>query len=263
MPEPIVALDLGYRYDRDWVFRRLDFRLPAGCLTAILGPNGCGKSTLLATLSGLRSPVEGRVSRREAGLALVPQSLEPTLPFTGFDMVLLGRARSVSLFSAPSTADYAAAREALARLEASHLSDRAFDVMSGGERQLVLIARALVSSSAVLLLDEPTAALDWHHQAHVLNLLRQLADDGLAVAFTTHAPQHALDFADQVLLMAEPDHHISGLPEDVLGEEALSKLYRIPVRRFRLPDSECSTAIPVLRGYRPARSAASEESLLS
>ncbi|MDR1164009.1 MAG: ABC transporter ATP-binding protein [Candidatus Accumulibacter sp.] len=263
MPEPIIARDLGYRYDRDWVFRHLDFRLPAACLTAILGPNGCGKSTLLAALSGIRTPVEGTVSRRDSGLALVPQSLEPTLPFTGLDMVLLGRARSISLFSAPRATDYAAARDALARLEAAHLADRAFDVMSGGERQLVLIARALVSSSAVLLLDEPTAALDWHRQAHVLNLLRQLADDGLAVAFTTHAPQHALDFADQVLLMAEPERQLSGPPEDVLGEEALSKLYRIPVKRLRLPDSECSTAIPVLRGYCPLSRAVPENARLS
>jgi iron complex transport system ATP-binding protein len=248
MPEPIIASDLGYRYGtRDWVFRHLEFRLPASCLTAILGPNGCGKSTLLATLSGSKIPLEGQVSRHETGLAFVPQSLELSLPFTGLDMVLLGRARKISLFSVPNAADDAAAREALARLEAAHLSDRAFDAMSGGERQLVLIARALASSCTVLLFDEPTAALDWRRQAHVLNLLRQLADDGLAVAFTTHTPQHALDFADQVLLMAEPERQLSGPPEEVLGEEALSRLYRIPVKRFRLPDSERPIAIPVLK----------------
>jgi iron complex transport system ATP-binding protein len=249
MFERVAARDLGYRYDQSWVFRHLDFSLPAGCLTAILGPNGCGKSTLLATLSGLRAPIEGTIFRQGAGLALVPPSLEPSLPFTGLDMVLLGRARAVSIFSVPGTADYAAAREALARLEADHLASRAFDAMSSGERQLVLIARALVSSSAVLLLDEPTAALDWHRQAHVLNLLRQLADSGLAVAFTTHTPQHALDFADRVLLMVEPDRHIFGHPEEVLGEETLSRLYRLPVKRLRLSDSACSTAIPVLRSY--------------
>ncbi|MDR2507566.1 MAG: ABC transporter ATP-binding protein [Candidatus Accumulibacter sp.] len=249
MSDPLVAHGLGYRYGQAWVFRHLDFHLPAGCLTAILGPNGCGKSTLLATLSGLKTPVEGAVSRQNSGLALVPQSLEPALPFSGLDMVLLGRARAISLFSAPGAADYKAAREALTRLEAAHLADRPFDVMSGGERQLVLIARALVSSSAVLLLDEPTAALDWHRQAHVLNLLRQLADSGLAVAFTTHAPQHALDFADHVLLMAGPERQFSGIPEDILSEEALSRLYQLPVKRLRLSGLACSTAIPVFRGY--------------
>lgn len=248
MAEPIVARRLGYRYRQGWVFRHLDFRLAAGELTAILGPNGCGKSTLLAVLSGGRPPIEGELTR-QGGLALVPQSLAPALPFTGLDMVLLGRARAVSLFAAPGPADYAAARAALARLEAEHLAERSFDVMSGGERQLVLIARALVSESPVLLLDEPTAALDWHHQAHVLALLRQLADAGLAVAFTTHAPQHALDFADRVLLMAAPERQEFGAPEEVLGEDALSALYRLPVKRLRLPDAAASTAIPVFRDY--------------
>lgn len=248
MAEHIAARGLGYRYRQGWVFRHLDFRLAAGELTAILGPNGCGKSTLLSVLSGSRPPIEGELAR-QGGLALVPQSLAPALPFTGLEMVLLGRAHAVSLFAAPGPADYAIAHTALAQLEAEHLAERSFDVMSGGERQLVLIARALVSESPVLLLDEPTAALDWHHQAHVLALLRQLADTGLAVAFTTHAPQHALDFADRVLLMAAPDRQEFGVPEAVLGEDALSALYRLPVKRLQLPEALASTAIPVFRDY--------------
>lgn len=246
MAEPISARGLGYRYRHDWVFRHLDVRLAAGELTAILGPNGCGKSTLLSVLSGVRLPMEGEI-HREGSLALVPQSVAPALPFTGLEMVLLGCAYAVSLFAAPGPSDYAAAHAALARLEADHLAERSFDVMSGGERQLVLIARALVAESPVLLLDEPTAALDWHHQAHVLELLRQLADAGLAVAFTTHAPQHALDFADRVLLMAAPERQAFGAPEDVLSEGALSALYRLPVKRLRLPDGTASTVIPVFR----------------
>lgn len=255
MANYVAARGLGYRYRHGWVFRQLDFHLAAGELTAILGPNGCGKSTLLGVLSGGRPPIEGEVARR-GGLALVPQSIAPFLPFTGLDMVLLGRAHAVSLFATPGPADYAAAHAALARLEAERLAERSFDVMSGGERQLVLIARALVSGSPVLLLDEPTAALDWHHQAHVLALLRQLADAGLAVAFTTHSPQHALDFADRVLLMAAPERQIFGTPEDVLGEEALSALYRLPVKRLRLPDVAASTAIPVFRDYLDRKTAA-------
>lgn len=253
MADLLTARDLGYRYQREWVFRHLDVRLAAGQLTAILGPNGCGKSTLLGLLAGDRSPIEGEIGRRGSSLAFVPQALETTLPFTGLDMVLLGRARAISLFSTPVAADYAAAHQALARLEAGYLAARSFAVMSGGERQLVLIARALASSCSVLLLDEPTAALDWRHQAHVLNLLRQLADSGLSVAFTTHAPQHALDFADQVMLMAEAERQTIGPPEEVLDEAALSQLYRLPVRRLRLPDSTLSTAIPVLRCHRAER----------
>ncbi len=247
MDDLIAGDALGFRYEQDWIFRSLSFRWRAGQLTAILGPNGCGKSTLLSIIAGDRAPLEGRVVYRCRGLALVPQSLEVSLPLTGLEMVLLGRARGISLFSAPGGEDYRAAHEALARLEAAHLAGRAFDVMSGGERQLVLIARALASSCSVLLLDEPTAALDWHHQAHVLNLLRQLADEGLAVAFTTHSPQHALDFADTVMVMAGPEQQWVGPPEAVLDEATLSQLYRLPVKRLRLPDMGLSTAIPVFK----------------
>lgn len=247
MADLLVGEALGFRYQHDWIFRHLNIRLSPRQLTAILGPNGCGKSTLLSLLAGDRVPREGQLVFQTRSLALVPQSLDVSLPLTGLDMVLLGRARGVSLFSTPEPDDYRAAHEALARLEASHLARRAFDVMSGGERQLVLIARALASACSVLLLDEPTAALDWHHQAHVLKLLRQLADSGLAVAFTTHAPQHALDFADAVMVMAGPERQILGAPEAVLDEATLSQLYRLPVKRLCMPEMGVSTAIPVFR----------------
>ncbi len=247
----LCATGLGHRYGTRWVFRQLDLQLQAGTLTAILGPNGCGKSTLLSLLSGQRQPLEGQVQRGATGLSLVPQSLEPALPFSGLDMVLLGRARGVSLFSAPTKADYEAAHAALARLQASHLAQRAFASMSGGERQLVLIARAIAASNPVMLLDEPTAALDWHHQAHVLNLLRQLADGGMAIAFTTHTPQHALDFANQVLLMQKADQPRHGQPDEVLSEAMLSRTYHLPVKRLLCESAEYSTAIPVYRSYQP------------
>lgn len=245
------ASGLGWRYGDRWIFRHLDLHLAAGELTAILGPNGCGKSTLLSLLSGTVPPQEGTISHCARGLAVVPQSLSLSLPFSGMDMVLLGRARGVSLFSSPDEADYRAAREALSRVKAFHLASRAFSTLSGGEQQLVLIARALAAECPVMLLDEPTAALDWHHQAHVLDLLRGLADEGLAVAFTTHSPQHALDFADKVMLMISAEKQIVGVPDEVLSEETLSGLYRLTVRRLRDSSGNFSTAIPVFRSSKP------------
>lgn len=253
MADLISTQGLGYRYGQRWVFRHLELHLASGELTAILGPNGCGKSTLLSVLSGSRPPVEGMISRSDGCLATVPQTLSPTLPFNGLDIVLLGRARGIALFSSPGRTDYQIARAALDRLEAGHLADRAFSVMSGGERQLVLIARALAAECPVVLLDEPTAALDWHHQAHVLSLMRELADDGIAVLFTTHSPQHALDFADKVMLMAGPEKQITGVPDAVLSEKALSRLYRLPVKRLHAPDQAFSTAVPVFKRAHPSK----------
>ena len=249
MADAVIADNVGYRYGMRWVFRNLNLSLSSHQLTAILGPNGCGKSTLLSVLSGDREPREGRVNRLIRKLAFVPQSLNTTLPISGEEMVLLGRSDAIPLFSTPRKVDFEASREALATLGISHLAQRDFSVMSGGEKQLVLIARAMVSQCNVLLLDEPTSALDWHHQAEVLNLMRSLADNGLSVAFTTHSPQHALDFADRVLLMPEASEHIYGHPYDVLDEAILSKLYRINVRRVDIQDL-VSTAIPVFRNLR-------------
>lgn len=246
MAETIALSGVGYRYDAAWVFRHLSLALAPRQLTAILGPNGCGKSTLLSVLSGHLKPVEGTVSDIDRRLAFVPQSLETSLPITGLDMVLLGRARSVALFSSPRASDYQTAAAALDKLGIAHLAGRDFRVMSGGEKQLVLIARAIVSDCQVLVLDEPTAALDWRRQAKVLNLLRRLADTGLSVVFTTHAPQHALDFADRVLLMPEPTRQLYGVPADILDENVLSQLYRVAVRRIDVA-GQVSTAVPVFK----------------
>ena len=248
MADRMDARKIGFRYGNRWIFRHLDISLASGELMAILGPNGCGKSTLLSVLSGVLVPEEGQIENGSSKLAMVPQSVMPSLPFTGLDMVLLGRAGKIFMFSAPGEKDYRVAREALARTKAAHLAERAFSTLSGGERQLVLIARALAAECSVMLLDEPTAALDWHHQAHVLGLLRELAAEGLAVAFTTHSPQHALEFADRVMLMAAPEWQITGEPDAVLSEDALSKLYQLPVKRMQSADGTFSTAIPIFRG---------------
>ena len=247
MDDRISAHRIGFRYASRWIFRHLDLHIAPGELVAVLGPNGCGKSTLLSVLAGVLPAEEGYVDNGADRLAMVPQSMAPSLPFTGLDMVLLGRAREIALFSAPGEADYRAAGAALVRTKAAHLADRAFSTLSGGEKQLVLIARALAAQCPVMLLDEPTAALDWHHQAHILGLLRELAGEGLAVAFTTHSPQQALDFADRVMLMVSPERQITGEPDTVLSEDALSGLYQLPVKRLHCADGAFSTAIPVYK----------------
>ncbi len=237
--------DLAQRFDQRTLFCELNFELPKGALCALLGTNGVGKSSLLRVLAGSNRQHSGKV-QHQGRLGFVPQEVNPGLPLTAHDMVLLGRARQHSLFGAPDKADYQAVEQALARVRASHLAARLYTSLSGGERQLVLMARALAGAADVLLLDEPMAAMDWHNQALILNLLRSLSEQGVTVLLSTHVPQHALEFCSHALLLHGGNDYAFGAPHAVMTEEALSRLYHLPVRCLALsPQAPCSTAVPV------------------
>src|SRR5262249_35613940 len=149
-----------------------------------------------------RCEVHGRLS-------LVPQLFESPFDYTAFDMVLMGRVRHVGLFSEPSPRDEEMAWSALDRLGIAHLADRTFQQLSGGERQLVIFARALVAEPQVLVLDEPTSSLDLGNQRLILEWIARLAaEDGLTVLLTTHHPHHALAVADDVLLMLGSSEYV-------------------------------------------------------
>jgi iron complex transport system ATP-binding protein len=217
-----------------WQFRDLDFHLRAGEITAILGPNGRGKSTLLRVLAGLLKPSAGRATANSRS-GFVPQEFSGSFPYTVLDVVLMGRARHIRLFRTPAKIDIDAAMEALGATGMASHANRSIDSLSGGERQLVLIARALAGDNEVLLLDEPASALDLKNQDVVLTLLAKLADSQkLAIAFTTHQPNHAAAIADRVLLMLPGAETIFGATEDVMTEVNLERLYGIPVRSARL-----------------------------
>lgn len=230
----ITADTLGFRYGAgaSWTFRRHSFRLGRGRVMAVLGTNGRGKTTLLKTLLGLNRPTEGRVTLAGA-IGYVPQASDNAFAYSVLDMVVMGRARHIGAFSAPGRRDYNAARAAIARLGIEALSDRKVPTLSGGERQLVLLARALASECAILVLDEPTSALDFHNQQVMIDTMSALSrKDGLTILFTTHTPHHAMLLADDVLLMRGPEDYDFGPAAEVLTEERLSTLYDIPIRRL-------------------------------
>lgn len=249
MSEPrrliLDARDLGHGYDDRMLFQHVDITLRAGDLCALLGPNGSGKSTLLRILAGVQSPLAGRVERACAH-GFVPQEVHPALPISALEMVLIGRSGHIPLLGAPRRADYAAAEAALHRVEAGHLAGRRFASLSGGERQLILMARALAAEVDLLLLDEPTAAMDWHNQALILRLLAELAASGMTVILSTHTPQHALEFASHALLLFHDRPACFGAPAQVMDEDSLSALYRLAVRRVSLDAAgQHVTAVPV------------------
>lgn len=215
--------------------------IAASEVLALLGPNGGGKTTLLKTLLGLLRPLAGKITvagralsdvsvRERARLvAYVPQVHQGTFAFTVEDVVLMGRSAHGNLFSQPSLHDREITGRMLVRLGIEHLAQRPYTLISGGERQLALIARALAQEPRLVILDEPTANLDFGNQGKVMREIRALAASGLAVIFSTHDPNHALRHADRAMLIRDGICHISGQARSVLTLANLRALYAAPV----------------------------------
>jgi iron complex transport system ATP-binding protein len=247
-------LTIGYR-DRT-VGRDLDVTLQRGEVLALLGPNGSGKTTLLKTLLGLISPHQGEVRIGERALndyslrqrarlvAYVPQSHVATFAFTAEAVVLMGRSAHGGLLSRPTGADRAAVTQALDRLGIAPLAARPYTMISGGERQLVLLARALAQEPQFIMLDEPTASLDFGNQGIVLREIRALAAAGHGVIFTTHDPNHALRVADRAYLIRGGARLADGATRDVLTRTALEQLYAAPIEQLNDPATGGSAFLP-------------------
>lgn len=251
MAEPRIRAErAGHSYDgRRWQFRELELTIAAGEIVAVLGPNGRGKSTLLRAVAGLIRPSTGRIQATGA-VGFVPQAFMPAFSYSAFDIVLMGRTRHIPLLRTPGRRDREIAAACLAELGIAALAERAFNSLSGGERQLVLIAQALAGETPILLLDEPAAALDLHHQDEVIALIRTIADARqLAVLFTTHHPDHAFAIADRVLLMHDDERHLIGPTTETMTEAHLAELYKVPVRllRFTAEGRELTAFAPVFR----------------
>jgi iron complex transport system ATP-binding protein len=235
--------DLAFRYapDAPDVVQDITLDLPAGAVTAILGPNGSGKTTLLHLILGLLTPQRGQILLDGAAhtgythhalsrvLGLVPQEEPPAFNLNVLETVLLGRAPYLSLLQRPSEQDYATAFRALETVGMAALWDRPVPALSGGERQLVILARALTQEPAILLLDEPTSHLDVSNARRILSLMCDLRAQGQTVLFTTHDPNAAATTADYVVLMRQGRVLRAGAVTDTLTPAHLSATYDVPI----------------------------------
>lgn len=235
---------LTFRHPRSdrAVLSDVSFDAEPGAINAILGPNGSGKTTVFKCVAGLWKPQAGAVSheardllaldgpKRSRLLAIVPQDHTPPFPYSVADVVLMGRAAHVGAFSCPGRRDVEIAEEALKTLGIDHLRHKPYTKISGGERQLVLLARALTQQAPILLLDEPTSHLDFRNQLVVLTKVRQIARQrGITVLMTLHDPNLALLFADHVVVLARGRTVACGTPEAVITEATLAEVYGVEV----------------------------------
>jgi iron complex transport system ATP-binding protein len=234
----LVAEKIRYAYrPGDDVLHDVSLSIDAGRSLFVLGANGSGKTTLLDCLSGIRTPRSGRVTvdgvrmadlsvrDRARRIGVVPQLHEPVFSYTVGQAVLMGRAPHLGLFARPGKDDLEAADRALDTVGVASLRDRPYTGISGGERQLVLIARGLAQGAGCLLMDEPAAHLDPQHQHGVFTVVRQLTDDGFSFVVTSHHPNNALLYADEVVFLADGASIVRGAPEDAITEESLRAAY--------------------------------------
>ena len=236
-------------YGQERILNDISFELATGEMTCLLGPNGSGKSTLFKAILKLISLQDGDISiqgenisywhhgRLARFIGYIPQAHVPPFPYRALDVVLMGRTSHMGIFSNPREKDAAVAEQAMTTLNIDHLKEKTYTEMSGGERQLVLIARALAQEPHILITDEPTNSLDFGNQLLVLEKMRRLANAGMTIFMASHFPEHALLYADKVILLKDGMIIGMGPPKETLTVEQIYNLYGVKVRMV-----EASTA---------------------
>lgn len=249
---------LSFGFPGRTIGRDVSFSLAAGESMCVLGPNGGGKTTLFRTILGLLPVKSGEVRLNERPLYLldradiaraagyVPQGHSAYFAFTLLEFVLMGRSARVGAFSSPGKADRAVAERALESLGIAALADRPVTEVSGGERQLALVARALAQEPKLLVMDEPTASLDFGNQVRVLERILALAATGIAILFSSHDPDHAFLGAQRALLLGEGRVLELGAPKAVVRSDTLRRLYGVPVEVIEIQDDR-RVCLPSLR----------------
>ncbi len=233
--------NITFRYGNRNVLENVSVDIASGEGLCLLGPNGVGKTTLFKSILGFLNVYSGGVyidgepinrwSNKQIAhaIAYVPQAHTPPFAFSVLDVVIMGRNAHLNTFSTPSKKDRHLAIEALEMLDVGFLRKRLYTEISGGERQMVLIARAIAQKPAFIVMDEPTANLDFGNQVRVLKQINQLRQSGLGIVISTHDPDHAFAFATKVALLTNEHGLLIGAPDNIITEENMRNAYGVEV----------------------------------
>lgn len=248
-------------YKNTVIIDSINIGFEQGEIVGILGPNGVGKTTMFKSILGLLPLIGGEISldgvnkndisvkEFSKNVGYVPQSNNPPFPFTVPDVVVMGRVSRLKRFERPGIKDYLIAYKALDTLSVSYLRNKVFTEISGGERQMVLIARALAQSPKLLVMDEPTANLDLGNQIRVLSTIKKLSKMGLGVLMTTHSPDHAFLCCDRIILLTKNKEVMIGNVDEIVTEENLKRAYGIDVKITEVRNSDgkiIKTCVPII-----------------
>lgn len=245
--------NISFKYNNNLnVLNELSFKIDVGNILTILGTNGAGKSTLLNCIAGINKVLSGEIkiddvllykyksNELSKKIAYVAQNQHSTFPYSVIEYVVMGRSPYISAFSKPSKVDYDIAVDKLSELGIYKLKDQLFTEISGGERQQVAIARALTQQPEIILLDEPTAHLDYGNQYRVINIIKNLAKKGFTIVLTTHNPEHAMILGGDVAILNKEHKFYTGHTKEVLNDKILTNLYELDIKTLFIDEIDRS-----------------------
>lgn len=247
---------LSFSYGEREVLKNVSFKAGYGEFVSVLGPNGAGKSTLFRCMLGLLRPAKGRtlidgqdiadlnaaeLARR---VAYIPQSHSPVFNYSVLDTVLMGTAARLGRFSSPGKEQVDFAEDVLGRLHIADLRHRGYRSISGGERQLVLIARAMAQDAKNLIMDEPSSSLDFGNRVRVMDAVKGLTEQGYCVIQSTHDPEQVYRYSDKILALYGGEVLASGTPGETVRGDVMSRLYGVGVEVFSLRDDSVRVCLP-------------------
>ncbi len=226
----VEKIEFTYPNSKQPVFRDISFSVTQGEVCAVLGKNGSGKTTLIKCITAIYKPQKGKIDVIHP-VGYVPQKVNFIYDMTVLDAIVMGRYKYIGSFSMPKRSDYETARKCAERLGITDLLEKLFSELSGGQQQLVLIARALTVGSKCIVFDEPCSSLDYGNQNNILSIISALKETNTTAIFSTHDPNHVIHIADKALILRGLDDYLYGTTEDMITDKILSDLYGMQLRK--------------------------------